>query len=145
MTTNTSGISPTEYNVLVECREADTVTAGGIQLPDSVIARKQAMMTRATLIAVSPLAFTYERWPDGARPPQVGDTVIITKAAGVEVEGLDGKVYRMMKDKDIGAVIGGISELDALMDKAKDRAKVFQTLQGLNQDIEAENAEAAHG
>lgn len=111
---NTSGISPTEYNVIVKVMEIEEKSKGGIILADDTKARRQAMATRAELVAVSPLAFTYENWPEGSVPPKVGDTVIITKAAGVEVEGLDGKVYKMLKDKDIGAVLRDrLADLDA--------------------------------
>lgn len=104
MEANPSGISPTEYNVLVKKHEVQK-KIGSIVLADDTIDRKQAMATKATIVAVSPLAFTYERWPEGARQPQVGDTVYFTKAAGVDVEGVDGETYRLLKDKDIGAIL----------------------------------------
>lgn len=126
---NTSGISPTEYNVLVKRHEVETTTKGGIVLADSTLDRKNAMATKGTLIAVSPLAFTYERWPEGARIPAAGDTVVITKAAGVDVEGEDGETYRLLKDKDIAAVV----------------TPLHNTVAGLEADIARENAEAAHG
>ncbi|KCZ47769.1 hypothetical protein [Hyphomonas sp. CY54-11-8] len=125
---NTSGISPTEYNVLVHRHEVETTTKGGIVLADTTLDRKQAMATKGTLIDVSPLAFTYERWPEGTRKPQIGDTVVITKAAGVDVEGEDGKTYRLLKDKDIAAVI----------------LPAHNTIAGLEADIAEANAEVSH-
>lgn len=113
---NLSGINPIEYNVLVKVIEVEETSKGGIILADTTKARKQAMATRAELVAKSPFAFSYERWPEDEAPPEPGQMVIITKAAGVEVEGLDGEIYRMLKDKDVGAVIGGfdarLAELD---------------------------------
>lgn len=126
--TNPSGISPTEYNVLVLKHEVETTTKGGIVLADTTLDRKQAMATKGTLVNVSPLAFTYENWPEGTRKPQIGDTVVITKAAGVDVEGEDGKTYRLLKDKDICAVVEDIT------------AK----LKALDDDIAAANKEAAN-
>lgn len=104
MSENPSGIWPTEYNVLVKPDEIDE-KIGNIIMADETRDRKQAMATRGTLVAVSDLAFTYESWPEGARIPQVGDTVIITKAAGVAVDGEDGETYRLLKDKDVAAVV----------------------------------------
>lgn len=102
---NPSGINPTEYNVLVKQHDIGE-KIGSVYIADTTKDRKQAMATRATLVAVSPLAFSYDRWPEGTRLPEVGDTVIITKAAGVSVEGEDGATYRLIKDKDIAAVVG---------------------------------------
>jgi len=102
---STSGINPTEYNVLVEPEKVEESSRGGVLLAASTLDRKQAFAIRGKLMAVSPLAFSYEVWPEGTRRPQIGDTVIMTKAAGVIVEGLDGKEYRLLKDKDIAAVL----------------------------------------
>jgi len=114
---STSGINPTEYNVLVEPEKVEESSRGGVLLAASTLDRKQAFAIRGKLMAVSPLAFSYEVWPEGTRRPQIGDTVIMTKAAGVIVEGLDGKEYRLLKDKDIAAVLGGfearLADLDS--------------------------------
>lgn len=129
MTTNPSGIHPTEYNVLVKPEKVEQRTAGGIIKADTTLDRQQAFETRGVLVAVSPLAFTYEQWPLGTRLPRVGDRVITTKAAGVVVKGEDGQDYRLLKDKDICAIIedgpARLADLDA--------------------DIRALNKEAAHG
>lgn len=115
MTTNTSGISPTEYNVLVKPAKVEEKTKGGLLLADSTLDRKQAFATKGVIVAVSPLAFTYERFPEDGPPPKVGDMVIFTKAAGVSVEGVDGEEYKLLKDKDIGAVITPLkARLDAM-------------------------------
>jgi co-chaperonin GroES (HSP10) len=126
---NTSGIHPTEYNVLVKPERVEQKTAGGIIKADSIVDRQQAFETRGVLVAVSPLAFTYEQWPEGTRVPRVGDRVITTKAAGVVVKGEDGEDYRLMKDKDIGAIITDM------------RAR----LADLDADIAEANAEAVNG
>jgi hypothetical protein len=57
----------------------------------------------ARLLAVSPLAFTYvAKWPEGSKPPQVGDVVHTGKYPGEEVIGRDGKTYRLCSDREIG-------------------------------------------
>lgn len=110
---NTSGIDPTEFNVLV-LPDAVGDKIGSFYIPDEVKDRKQAMATKGTMVAVSPLAFTYENWPEGARKPREGDSVIIAKGSGVLVEGADGQSYRLVKDKDICAVVRDrLKSLDA--------------------------------
>lgn len=122
---NTTGIEPTEYNVLVRLDGAQEKTAGGILMPDSKQARDQSLQTRGTLIDVSPIAFNYEEWGD-APQPQIGDKVMIAKGAGLYITDQDdGHFYRLLKDKDVCAIIRGKrADLDA--------------------DIAAANKEAAH-
>jgi chaperonin GroES len=121
MVHNTTGICPTEYNVLVKLEKATDQTASGLYLPDSKRERDQGMQTRGVLIAVSPLAFNYEASPSFV-PPSVGDRVIIAKGAGVFIDDLgDGEFYRLIKDKDVCAVISDkFAQLDddiAVMNK----------------------------
>jgi chaperonin GroES len=101
---NTSGIWPTEFNVLIKQKDVEEVTKGGILIPEIAREKEQWAEMEGTLVAVSPLAFTYERWPDGARRPAAGDKVIIAKYSGVRVKGIDGKDYLLTKDKDITAL-----------------------------------------
>lgn len=104
---NTTGIEPTEFNVLVRLRPAAQTTAGGIHLPGTKIERDQALNVRGTLIAVSPLAFSYDEWRGAEHAiPKVGDEVFISKGAGVYIDDMgDGEFYRLLKDKDVCAVI----------------------------------------
>lgn len=100
---NTSGIWPTEFNVLVLQKKTED-KIGSIYLPDTSKEREQYAEMEGTLIACSPLAFTFERWPEGARKPQAGDKVIIAKYSGTRVVGKDGQTYLLTKDKDISAI-----------------------------------------
>ena len=102
---NPSGIAPTEFKVLVEPKKVEEKTKGGIIIPDEKLERDQYAAMEGVIIAASPLAFTYENWPDGARKPQVGDRVIFAKYSGAKVTGKDGVEYRLIADKDIGAVL----------------------------------------
>lgn len=103
---NTSGIFPTEFKVLVRAKQVEEKTKGGILLPDEKKERDQHAVMEATIVAVSPLAFTYEdNWPEGARKPSVGDRVIIAKYSGALVKGKDGVEYKLIADKDIAAVL----------------------------------------
>lgn len=153
MTSNPSGIHPTEFNVLVKVEEVEDTTAGGIIMSDETVARRQAFATRAVIIETSILAFSYERWPEGARKPREGDKVIITKAAGVAVEGLDGEEYKLVKDKDIGAILepSFVEKVDAVLMAAYETGtKIYsvstdteKALDDLDADISKANAEAS--
>lgn len=99
---NASGIEPVEYNLLIKQAEVPKQTKGGLLLPDEHHERVQWAETRATIVAMSPLAFNFEV---GAPKPKVGEMVIIAKHSGVEVVGDDEQKYRIIKDKDVIAVV----------------------------------------
>jgi chaperonin GroES len=105
MTMNTSGILPTEYKVLIYPKQVDERTKGGIIIPDESKDREQFAQMEGTLVARSPLAFTYDNWPAGAHAPSAGDRVLFAKFAGAKVTGKDGKEYRLVNDKDVAAVL----------------------------------------
>lgn len=98
---------PTEYNVVVAPAETPkTVGKHSVILaPDSTRENADLAMQIGRLVSVSPVAFNYERWPEGTAPPQVGDIVWFARYAGFPFEGADGKTYRLVKDKDVGAII----------------------------------------
>lgn len=97
------GIRPVEFNVLVEPVTMEKTTKGGLIVPDQVLDKQQAAAVHGRIVAASPLAFSYDDWPKEQRP-KVGDNVVFAKYAGMQVEGADGKPYRLIKDKDICAV-----------------------------------------
>ena len=104
------GFRPTEYNVLVApAPVSDTMGALGlIKRTDQDIETEELAMQVGRIIALSPLAFGYERWPEEAAhhwKPKVGDIVWIARYAGGLIErAFDGRSYRLIKDKDVGAV-----------------------------------------
>lgn len=100
----THGLSMYGFNVLVRPKEVEEKTVGGIILPDTHKDKLAYSITEGELIAVSPVAFGYETWPEGTVLPQIGDTVTFSKYVGSEVEGSDGVKYRVMEDKEIIAV-----------------------------------------
>lgn len=106
--TNSSGIMPTEYKVLVLPKATDEKTKGGIIIPDDTKDRNQFAQMEGELIAISPLAFTYagpSEW-NGAAKPKPGDRVLFAKYAGALVKGKDGVDYRICNDKDVTATLG---------------------------------------
>jgi len=98
------GIECIEYKVLIEPIKVDEKTKGGIILPDQTIETDQHASMEGTIRCLSPFAFSYEEWPQGARKPRVGDHVIFSRYSGINLKGNDGRDYRLMNDKDIVAV-----------------------------------------
>lgn len=99
------GFTPFEFNVVIAPEEVEAVTAGGLYLPDQVKEREGMATMRGRLVSVSPVAFNYADFPEGARIPQAGDEVLFAKFAGTLVTGKDGREYRLCKDRDIAAVM----------------------------------------
>lgn len=110
---NLSGIRATEFKVVIlPDKEDKFIEMKGpdgkivkFEKPDTVVDQKQAAAVVGTIVDVSPLAFRYEVWPEGATPPQVGDRVLFAKYCGMKHTGKDGLDYLVMNDKDIAAVI----------------------------------------
>lgn len=102
---NISGIKPTEYKVLILPVEV-TDKIGSIFIPDEHKDRAQFAQMEGVLIALAPLAFSYDKW-EGIedQKPKVGDKVLFAKFAGCEYKGKDGKKYRIVNDRDVTAVI----------------------------------------
>lgn len=94
------GLSPLEFNVIVAPAEMPE-RIGSILLSDESREQLGASMQLGRLVAASPLAFTYERWPAGVSPPKAGAVVWFARFGGGEFEGLDGRTYRTLKDKDL--------------------------------------------
>lgn len=102
---NVSGIRPTEFKVLIEPQEV-TGKIGSLYIPDVAKERDEAAQTEGIIIDASPAAFSYHDWPKGTPLPSVGDRVLFAKYAGTTVRSpKTGKVYRLINDKDIAAVL----------------------------------------
>lgn len=106
--TNTSGIIPLEFKVLVKPSDVNVDPAlkrakeAGLQLPQDVLEREFMAQIHAEFIAKGGNAF--EDWKD-ERLPRPGDKVLIAKYAGITVKGADGAEYRMLNDKDVSGII----------------------------------------
>jgi co-chaperonin GroES (HSP10) len=102
---NDSGLIPTEFCVVV-AMDASPDKIGSILMPAVVEDREKLAADEGTLVAVSPLAFTYDNWPEGSRKPQVGDRVVFRKFAGLlRTNKENGKDFRLLNDKDIVAIV----------------------------------------
>lgn len=101
---NPSGLSPMEYNVVVQLDPIEERTAGGIIVPVSKQDRDELAMDEGTLVAVSPHAFTYADWPEGSRKPQPGDRVLFSRYSGA-IHERGGHKFRVLKDSSIIAIV----------------------------------------
>ncbi len=98
------GLQPVEYKVLVLVAELEERSRGGIIIVDDAKDREELAGVEGLLVAVSPMAFKFDEWPQNERAPQPGERVTFAKYAGTIVIGDDGKKYRIMQDKDITGV-----------------------------------------
>lgn len=104
---NPSGIQPMEYKVLVRPVEEKGYVelAGGFKIykPDETKERDQHAAIEGEIVAMSPVAFSFE---NGAPKPEIGQTALFARYSGMTVKGHDGVEYRLMNDKDIVGVRG---------------------------------------
>ena len=104
-TLNGSGLRPVEYKVIVLPEEAERTTKGGLLLAETTIEKNEFGRTEGVLVAVSPMAFKFEDWPDDAPTPAVGDRVMFSRYNAHEFTGRDGRKYWIMNDKAVMAVM----------------------------------------
>jgi len=103
--TNPSGIAPTEFKVLISPDEIGE-KIGSVYIPQENKERQQFAQQVGTLVALAPLAFTYDEWKGiEDKKPKIGDKVLFAKFAGFAHKGKDGKTYRVVNDKDVSAVL----------------------------------------
>jgi chaperonin GroES len=105
---NKSGCIPIGEKILIKPDIAVGRTAGGIEMPDDFKERMQLSAQSGVIVAVGDDAFTWNAdrsRPFGGYKPKPGDRVHFEKYAGAEVEGDDGGQYRIIEDRQIGAVI----------------------------------------
>jgi co-chaperonin GroES (HSP10) len=98
---NETGLHPLGVAVLVEPYEPETKSSI-IELPDTVKQRFAMIEARCVVIEVGP-----EAWIDEKQPrAQVGDKVLVTKYAGYAAQSpRDGKLYRLVNDRDVFCAI----------------------------------------
>ena len=92
-------LRPLDDRVVVQPREAEETTAGGIVLPDSAREKPQ----RGTVLAVGP-GRLLDSGTRGDLSVAVGDTVIYGKYGGSEVE-VDGEEMKILRESDILAKV----------------------------------------
>lgn len=98
---NESGLRPLGRAVLVEHYEPER-KGSLIALPENVETRSMMVEQRAVVIEVGPAC-----WPDEPPRASPGDRVLISKMAGYMARGRDGKLYRLVNDRDLFAGLVG--------------------------------------
>lgn len=109
---NSSGYEPEGDRVLVLPDQCSAQTSGGIVLPEEIVERIGAAAVTGVLVASGVDAFVWSSDRSRrreSRPPAPGDRVYFEKYSGGILNGDDGKIYRVIDDKAIGAVHRGIS------------------------------------
>ncbi len=93
-------LTPLGANVIVQRKEADAVTQGGIVIPDA--ARERPAEGKILSVGDGHLTSEGDR-----RPLQVheGDRVLFVSYAGSEIE-VDGEKLLILRESDILAVLG---------------------------------------
>jgi len=92
-------LRPLDDRVVVEAVEAESMTAGGIVLPDAAQEKPQ----RGTVVAVGPGPLT-DTGVRGELSVAVGDEVIYGKYGGSDVE-VDGDEFKILRETDILAKV----------------------------------------
>ena len=92
-----SGLEPLGHAVLTVAYDPEEATRS-IIIPESAKQGMKSLETRAIVVATGELA-----WADEPTPRAVaGDKVLLANFSGVLVTGpKDGKIYRMVNDRDI--------------------------------------------
>jgi chaperonin GroES len=99
MTTNTPKIRPLSDRIIVEPKETESKSAGGIVIPDTAASEKPA---QGTVLAVGP-----GKSVDGKLQPlqvKVGDKILFGKYSGTTVK-LSEKDFLVMREEDVMGVL----------------------------------------
>ncbi|HEY1602442.1 MAG TPA: co-chaperone GroES [Pirellulales bacterium] len=92
-------LRPLDDRVVVEPREAEHTTAGGIVLPETAKEKPQ----RGKVVSVGP-GKLLDSGNRGSLSVSVGDEVIYGKYSGTEIE-LDGREVKILRETDILAKV----------------------------------------
>lgn len=96
-TVNPSGLHPQGRAILVEAYKDGRFLNTRFIIPDDVKQTMAALENRVRVVEVGPWA-----WNDEPRPrAKVGDIALITRMAGFIMKGHDGKLYRLVNDRDL--------------------------------------------
>lgn len=104
---NESGWNPVGDRVLIKPDEVATRTKGGIELPEDLQDRMTMAAEAGMVVAVGDGSFKWNS--DGITPyegvkPKPGDRVSIGRYSGQLIMGHDGKSYRILDSKELGAI-----------------------------------------
>jgi len=113
---NNSGIYPLNRRVLIKPDAVDSVTEGGIYIPETELDKHNQAVSTGTVVAMGKDCFRHGtekvNHPDGRIETRIdgfveavspSDRVIFSKFAGKGMPGKDGVTYRLVNDTDICA------------------------------------------
>ena len=144
---NESGITPLSDKTLVLVDEALVVTRGGIHLTDRSKGTQTLSSTSGILVAVGPQAFVWDsdraaKW-EGERPVP-GLRVLFQRYSGQEYTGKDGRLYRLIQDRQIGGSMG-MAELETEENKAPAKKGRGSAMNAGRRNIITTSADAPFG
>jgi chaperonin GroES len=104
---NESGYRPVGERILVLPDTGAERSSGGVFIPETVTEQQSYAAETGIIIEIGDGAFTWNA--DRTRPfagtkPKPGDRVFFDRYSGGVMKGKDGRLYRTMDDKAIGAV-----------------------------------------
>lgn len=91
------------HHLLIDPDKKETVSPGGIVIPDQILEKERKAVEYGTVVQVGPTAYL-----DHGRDPSiinVGDRVCLNRYSGKEVLDKDDKKYLIINDSDILCVI----------------------------------------
>lgn len=91
------------HQLLIDPDKAESITPGGIVIPELTVERERKAVEYGTVLQVGPTAFKdYGRENDAVK---VGDRVCMIRYAGKEVKDTDGHKYIIINDVDILCIL----------------------------------------
>jgi len=91
------------HHILIDLDKKETVSPGGIVIPDQIIEKERKAVEYGTVLQVGPTAYT-----DYGRDPsiiKVGDKVSFNRYSGKEITDLDEKKYLIVNDSDVLCIL----------------------------------------
>jgi co-chaperonin GroES (HSP10) len=91
------------HHLLIDPDKKETVSPGGIVIPDQILEKERKAVEYGTVVQVGPTAYL-----DHGRDPSIiniGDRVCLNRYSGKEVLDKDDKKYLIINDSDILCVI----------------------------------------
>lgn len=101
----TCGIAPAGHRVLVRPDEYMESYQGVIQIPENIRERSQNAQTAGEVVAVGMTAYEQREFGNGVKWVKPGDRVAFARYGGKQLTGKDGKLYRIILDEDVVAIL----------------------------------------
>ena len=99
-----SKIEPLEYKILVKYKKPPKKTEGGIYITEMSRQFTLSAEIFAQIIRIGDLAFTNDDGSSWDKKPKENDYVILDKYNGMDVYEDDEWLYKLVNDKEIGAI-----------------------------------------